>query len=311
MKQVLIFAVLLCAAFFCTAISLADESAVAVIDGSEIFVAELGGEPRLLERDGESLRTTVKPESTIYFSIANAERAEDLTGLRVVVDWSKGEEITSYPKIEYREMMDETGEISLGYRYVASIAILDILDGKQHTLRGTIKLAKRANSKAPTVSFTVSVKQDGLDGTENTVLCQSKTLLVEFDKSTEAATILFYDFGYFEVDVTGQGQLDIGCSLEPVTNIDNRYPNAKLKFLYWIRKPFFDREGKFFIPCQKDDFLYEIQGSKLIDRTNSYSNEQQAFVLTTRRLEGFVISDRKLDLNAAAIPQANPLTAVY
>lgn len=308
MKRIGFLVVALMVALLCAFCALAEETAVAVIDGTQVFVAEPGGEPQRIQSSGDSLRTVVKPGSTLYFSIANAVRAEDLNGLRVVLDWSKGEEMTDTPRIEYRRMMDETGKTSLGFRYVAAVTILDTADSRPHTLRGSIKIAKRANASAPEVSLTILVRQDGRGGTDRVVECARSTFLLELGRTNETVHLSFYDRGYFEVDMTGQGSLDVGCITAPVTDIAERYPQAELKFLTWGKKPFFNRSGKLVLYADPETFLYTLQGSRLMQITDSYSEAEGGFVLNTRRLEGFVISDRALDLSAVPIPQPNPPT---
>lgn len=309
MKRIGFLAVVLLASLLCAARVMAEGSAAAVIDGTQVFVAEAGGDPRLIESGGTSLRTVVRPGSTIYFSIANAARAEDLNGLRVVADWSKGEELIGTPRIEYRRMMDKTGETSLGFRYVAAVDILDTADIRPHTLRGFIKIAKRANASAPEVSLTILVRQDGRDSTDRLVTCGQKKLLLEFSHAEETVQIAFYDRGFFEVDVTGQGLLDVGCTTEPVTDIAERYPGAALKFLTWDKRPFFNRSGELVLYAEPGSFLYALHGNSLVEITEGYSEQEGGFVLTTRRLEGFVISDRALDPAAVPVPAANPPTA--
>ena len=310
MKRMGFLAVMLVMTLVCVVYTLAEEGvAAAVIDGTQVFVAEPGGEPCRIESGGDSLRTVVRPGSTVYFSIANAARAEDLNGLRVVVDWSKGEELTGTPKIEYRRMMDKTGQASLGYRYVASVEILDTADARPHTLRGSIKIAKRANASAPEVSLTILVREEGQDSTGRVVECARSTFLIEFGRTDEAAQISFYDRGYFEVGVSGQGPLDVGCTTVPVTDIAERYRGAKLKFLTWGKQPFFNHAGKLVLYAEPGSFLYALRGGSMEDITGGYSEDEGGFVLTTRRLEGFVISDRTLDPGAVPVPEPNPLTA--
>ncbi|HWP50745.1 MAG TPA: hypothetical protein VN626_03500 [Clostridia bacterium] len=311
MKRIGFLVAMLVTALLCVICVLAEEPAAAVIDGTQVFVAEPGEDPRQIESGAESLRTVVKPGSTVYFSIANAVRAEDLNGLRAVVDWSKGEELTGSPRIEYRRMMDTTGQTSLGYRYVVALEILDTADTRPHTLRGSIKIAKRANASAPEVSLTILVRQDGRDNTDRVVTCAQKTLLMEFGRTEEMVRISFFDSGYFEVGVTGQGPLDVGCTTEPVTDIAERYPEAALKFISWSKQPFFNRIGKLVLYAERDSFLYALRGSGLVETTGSYSEEEGGFVLTTRRLEGFVVSDRALDPEAVPVPQSNPPTVAY
>jgi hypothetical protein len=53
----------------------------------------------------------------IYFPIENAHRAEDLIDLRIVIDWENGEEFASLPRIEYRKIYNDNGDL-LNYQYV-------------------------------------------------------------------------------------------------------------------------------------------------------------------------------------------------
>ncbi len=289
---------------------MAEEQAVAIIDGTQVFVAEPGGEPCQIEGGGESLRTVVRPGAIIYFSIANAFRAEDLNGLRVVVEWSKGEEYTVAPRIEYRRMMDKTGQTALGYRYVAAVEIVDAADARPHTLRGRIKLAERANASAPEVSMTILVRQDGRDNTGRVVCGYRHTVFIEFGHTEETAQISFYDSGYFDVNVTGQDPLDIGCTTAPVTDVAERYPDVALKFLTWHKKPFFNRTGNLVLYAEAGSFLYALQGGSLAEISGSYSEAEGGFIIKTRRLEGFVISDKALDPAAKPVPQPNPPTGI-
>lgn len=309
MKNMVFVAVAVFAVMLCTIGVIAEEAAVAVIDGTQVFVSEADGDPRQIESAGESLRTVVRPGSTIYFSIANAFRAEDLEGLRVVVDWSKGAELTGIPRIEYRRMMDKTGKTSLGLRYVAAVDILDNADAKPHTLRGSIKLAKRASASAPKVSLTILVRQDGRENTDQRVSCARKNLVMDFSRTEEMVQIAFYDRGFFEVGVAGQGPLNVGCTTDPVTDIAERYPGASLKFLTWNSPPFFNRSGQLVLYAQPGSFLYTLHGNRLVNIAGGYSEQEGGFVLNTRRLEGFVISDRPLDPEAVPVPMSNPPTA--
>ena len=159
--------------------------------------------------------------------------------------------------------------------------------------------------------MTILVRQDGRDSTDRVVTCAQKELLLEFGRAEETVQISFFNSAYFEVGVTGQGPLDVGCTTEPVTDIAERYPGAALKFITWSKQPFFNRTGKLVLYAERNSFLYALRGNGLVQATGSYSEEEGGFLLTTRRLEGFVVSDRALDPEAKQVPQPNPPTVAY
>lgn len=309
MKKIFSFILAVCAAFSLYSAAFADEAELLPrINVDEIFLAEKNSPPKMLERNGESLRIELEPESTLFFSIENARRAEDLNGFRAVTTWSKGEEYTLIPRIEYREMMAADGTTSLGYRYVISMETTDITDDNAHTLRGTIKLAQRASQKTATVSFTLLLKNNAETGDYHAIKSDSQNIWIDFTDEDGSATILFYDFGYFDIDVQGQGMLNIGCSILPITNIKERYRDADLRFIRWSSNPIFDHVGRMVIPAEENEFLYELRGGKLVDISDCYQQAELAFVVNTRRLEGFVLSDRLLPENANTQPEPNPPT---
>lgn len=308
MKRILAVMIALFVAVSIAAVPFAaDDGNVPQINVDEIFLAEKNSPPTKLDRTGDTLRMEIEPESTLYFSISNARRAEDLNGLRAVTNWSKGEEYTLTPRIEYREMMDTDGITSLGYRYVISMQLTGLADEGAHTLRGTIKLAKRTSSIAPTVSFTLLMRKDAGSDEFRMIKCDSPKTIAEFTGGHEAATIFFYDFGYFDVELHDQGPLNIGCSLLPITDIEERYRDAGLRFISWSKPPIFNRVGSMVIPADESEYLYELRGTTLVDRNDTYQEQISSFVIKTRRLEGFVLSDRPLPPNAKVQPQPNPL----
>lgn len=306
MKKLFAVFIAMCVLLCFTAVLAADDEPA--LDCNEIFMAVNGSVPKQLDHAGESLRMEIEPESTLYFSIKGARRAENLNGLKAYISWSKGEEYAVAPRIEYKEMFDETAAVSLGYRYVISLKMAEISDETTHTLRGSVKLSKRASHSAPSVSFTLALKKGAKDISSSVVSCRSPNTIMSFEDITDTAIIYFYDFAWLEVNAFGQNRINIGCSQEPLTDIEQRYPAAVIRYIVWGKEPIFDHEGTLFIPSDSNMYLYELNGSKLVDRTDTYSENDGAFVIKTRRLEGFVLSDRELANDATTPAQPNPPT---
>lgn len=278
------------------------------VSKTEVFVAAPDGLPRLAEQeDGDgALQMTVQPGSTVYFGIENAQRAENLEGLRAAVDWTRGRDQADEPRIEYREMFSADGNTSLGYRFVVSLRVRATANAYSHTLRGAVQISERLNSVAPQTKFTIAVRSEGAPTKERVLRCTAARMPFDLQGADEKLTVFYYDRGYFSVEMQHQRMVDIGASIEEFTDIRQRYPEAQLQFLSWRRMPFFDHTGQLVLYAESGSCLYELLGDRLEDCTDSYSEADQAFMLSRRRLTAYVISDRPLSMQTPMQPLPNP-----
>jgi hypothetical protein len=65
---------------------------------------------------------------------------------------------------------------------------------------------------------------------QDSVTCTSKDLTIDFSGSNGVASLSFYDSARFEIDVEGQGSVNIGCSVMSLTDIQFLYPQASMSF---------------------------------------------------------------------------------
>ena len=104
--------------------------------------------------------------------------------------------------------------------------------------------------------------------------------------------------------------LNVGCSVEPLTDFVERYPDARLRFFCWPAAPIFNHTGTLTLFAGEEEHLYRIIPGGLIDCTGSYSAERGGFVLQTRTLGEFVISSIPLDPQAPHPAPDNPPVGV-
>lgn len=311
LKRITAFITALCLAATVLTAAISADEAVPELDLDAVFIAQQNMPPQKAEHAGENFRASLLPGSTVYFSIKNAHRAEDISGYRAIFDWSKGEEYVTRSRVEYCEVFDSDGKTSLGYRYVVAMGLTETSDDVMRTLRGSVRFADRASRLTPEISFTVSVGKGADLGKADTIYCNSPSVKIEFGTLSETVVINFHDFCSFEVETVGQQDIDAGCSTQPLTGIAERYRSADLKFIWWYKRPIFDHVGTLRIyPENNEKYLYELKGGELVDISESYDNTQNAFVVSTRRLEGYVLSDKMLSPDALLVPEANPPTGV-
>ncbi|PWM26007.1 MAG: hypothetical protein DBX44_01185 [Oscillospiraceae bacterium] len=273
------------------------------LDQNEAFIETNGDRPRRVLLDEGRLRTVQEPGTIFCFPIVGAQRAEDLSGLRVTVNWNKGEELAARPRIEYRQTYSEEGE-PLGYRYLAVLSPIDM--GATGTMQGEIRITRRASEETVSVPFTISLQSREQEGRDNLYRCNSEDLWVNFSDSEDWATLLFYDSVEFVVPTEGQSPLNIGCSIRPLTDYLERYPGIEMRFFCWEKRPVFDYPGTLLFPAQEGEFLYRIVPGGFTDCSASYLAEKRGFVLETRNLGEFVITSEPLDPSAPPGALPNP-----
>ena len=102
----------------------------------------------------------------------------------------------------------------------------------------------------------------------------------------------------FEVDVTGQGRLNLTWNTEFDSEIADKDKSANMDFLTFTGAPSFNKNGTMYIYADADTFLYQVVDGKLEAVDAEYDEDYEAWTFKTRTLGRYVISDKELDLEA-------------
>jgi len=95
-----------------------------------------------------------------------------------------------------------------------------------------------------------------------------------------------------------QGPVNLTFETGTVDLIEDEYANTDLAFFRVTGTNTFRTAGKLVIKADEGDYLYGIQGNKLVALTNwTYDRSEGAIVLTTDRLGGYVIANQNLKLS--------------
>lgn len=115
----------------------------------------------------------------------------------------------------------------------------------------------------------------------------------EFEFTFEASSDLRY-----VVNTSGQGRIVLGLNTEFNEDVADAYPNANLDF-YNGNYATFNRSGTLYIENDDDDlYIYSLSSSDVLSKVNcKYDSYENAYVITTRTLGVYIISDKKLDLS--------------
>ncbi len=174
---------------------------------------------------------------------------------------------------------------------------------KVEDLAGEIRVgrSKSAAKKSPfTFDLELSYYADNtLTGTsarpwDGGELISGETGIVSFDKEEGEIDIEFEDVATFTVDISGQGKLNLAWNTSFNKEFGAMYDYANLTFVNFEGTPSFSKNGTLMVYAEPDTFIYEVteDGAKKVDA--EYDEDYEAWVLTTRTLSSYVISDVEL-----------------
>ena len=174
---------------------------------------------------------------------------------------------------------------------------------KVEDLAGEIRVG-RSKSSAKNSLYTFNLELDyyadnTLTGTtarpwDGGELISGETGIVSFDKEEGEIDIEFEDVATFTVDVSGQGKLNLAWNTSFNKEFGAMYDYANLYFVTFEGTPSFSKNGTLMVYAEPDTFFYEVteDGAKKVDA--EYDEDYEAWILTTRTLSSYVVSDVEL-----------------
>ena len=217
---------------------------------------------------------------------------DDVRGYKAQSDWKVGDADTS---LEYVKTED-------GYIYAIVVEIPETSTAKEFDLAGTLSVAKSKSAADKAIdqnkfdfdtsyASTTSI-EDEFDGGS----LPDGGAIVKFADDAGEIDIEFGDnLAMFTVNANGQGKLNLKYNTDYNKEFAAKYDYANIDFLNFEGKPSFNRNGTLYIYADEDSYLYEVtaDGAKEIDA--KYDKDEEAWMLTTRTLGSYAISDVELD----------------
>ena len=108
-------------------------------------------------------------------------------------------------------------------------------------------------------------------------------------------TLTFGDYFEFDVDVTGQGKLNLKNNQDFNKEFAAMYDYANIDFITFEKEPTFNKIGTAYIYADEDAFVYEVtaDGAKEI-KGLKWDEDYEAWSFKTRTLKSYAISDVEL-----------------
>ena len=218
---------------------------------------------------------------------------DDIKSYKVKTEWSVGD-------------LDEKAAIELvkfdsGYLYAVTFTLPEGAETKYQDLAGEVSIYKNSSDlkeDSGKVGITLNFGAEYGYKTEDydAVADWDKVEVVDFDDVEGDETLTFGDDFEFEVDVTGQGKLNLKWNNDFNKEFAAMYDYANIDFITFEKEPTFNKNGVAYIYADEDAFVYEAtaDGAKEI-KGLKWDEDYEAWTFKTRTLKSYAISDVELD----------------
>ena len=202
---------------------------------------------------------------------------EDIKSYKVKTEWSVGD-------------LDEKAAIELvkfrsGYLYAVTFTLPEGAETKYQDLAGEVSIYKNSSDlkeNSGKVGITLNFGAEyGYTEDELGDWADLKDAEVVIFKDAAGnglegeETLVFGDFE-FEVDVTGQGKLNLKWNTDFDPEVASLDKSANMDFVTFEGEPSFNKNGTLYIYAAEDTFLYKVIDGKLTAVDASYNEDYEA-----------------------------------
>ena len=218
---------------------------------------------------------------------------DDIKGYKVKTEWSVGD-------------LDDKATIELvkfdsGYVYAVTFTLPESavtkdsdLAGKVSVYKSTSDLRDETQTQYISVNFgaTYGYNEDTLENLidvdmKDAEIVVFKDALVNGDGLEGEYSMNFGDLMEFEVDVTGQGKLNLKWNTDFDPEFAAMYDYANIDFITFEFEPSFNKIGQVWIYADEDAFIYK-KGAEGAEKINGleWDEDYEAWTFKTRELGG-------------------------
>ena len=224
--------------------------------------------------------------------VGKATEKEDIRNIKVKTDWKVGE-LTEKPEIEFVKIGTE-------YVYAVTFTLPESAEIKTSDLAGSISVYRSSSQlkddyeDKELVTLNFGSEYGYKEEKYNAVIDWDKVEVVDFKGVDGEETLVFGDFE-FEVDVTGQGKLNLKWNQDFNKEFAAMYDYANIDFVNFVKTPSFNKNGVVYIYADEDAYIYEVtaDGAKEI-KGLKWDEDYEAWTFKTRTLKSYAISDVEL-----------------
>lgn len=210
-----------------------------------------------------------------------------------------------------------------GYAYWVKISTKESTGTKDIDLVGDISIGRtKTSAKGNEVTLGVTLTNqnnqnagDYTDVDSDVYIEPGERAVVSFADDAGDVVVEFGDDAWFEFNARGQGKLNLAYNTKYNKDFAYDYDDANIDFINFEGEPTTNRTGTLYIYADKDTYIYEVtdRGAKSVaylpaggtgavnarvaaGKINGayYDKDEEAWVIRTRHLTSYAISDKKL-----------------
>lgn len=193
---------------------------------------------------------------------------------------------------------------STQYEYWVKISTKDSATTKDIDVVGTISVGTSKSSAEKdeklSIDFTLTNANTDNDGYFDDVdsditIEDGERAVVSFADDAGELIVEFGDDAWFEFNARGQGKLNLAYNTKFNRDFAYDYDHANIDFINFVAEPTTNKTGTLYIYADEDSYIYEVtsKGAKKINGAY-YDDDEGAWVIRTRHLTSYAISDRRL-----------------
>lgn len=190
------------------------------------------------------------------------------------------------------------------YEYWIKITTKDSTTTKDIDVVGKVSVGTSKSSaekdQEVSVDFTLTNSEPGNgnhdEATDYVSIDPGERAVVSFaDDASDEFEVEFGDDARFVFNARGQGKLNLAYNTKYNKDFAYDYDDANIDFINFEGEPTTNRTGTLYIYADEDSYIYEVtsKGAKKINGAY-YDDDEEAWVIRTRNLTSYAISDKKL-----------------
>lgn len=190
------------------------------------------------------------------------------------------------------------------YEYWIKITTKDSTTTKDIDVVGKVSVGTSKSSaekdQEVSVDFTLTNSEPGNgnhdEATDYVSIEPGERAVVSFaDDASDEFEVEFGDDARFVFNARGQGKLNLAYNTKYNKDFAYDYDDANIDFINFEGEPTTNRTGTLYIYADEDSYIYEVtsKGAKKINGAY-YDDDEEAWVIRTRNLTSYAISDKKL-----------------